>query len=167
MICSKINFCCTHSKIKLYSLKSLLSIHSLNIQHSHCIYLCNMNDQNTYCKHISIFPLFKNIWLIKLWNILLPFEEEFASIFEHFFSSKNIYWTSWGKSSASSGGISSGGLVHFINVSGDRYKNTNLANRSSSKSSSPLSRTRYMSRHNCNTIIIRVSINKVYKNDLN
>lgn len=71
-------------------------------------------------------------------------------IYQSFLCSETNYWTSWGKSSASSGGISSGGLVHFINVSGDRYKNTNLANRSSSRSNSPLSRTRYISRHNCN-----------------
>jgi hypothetical protein len=36
-----------------------------------------------------------------------------------------------------------------MRVSGERYRNTSLANRSSSRSSSPLSRTKYMSRHSC------------------
>lgn len=42
---------------------------------------------------------------------------------------------------------SSGGLVHFISVSGERYRNKSLANKSSSRSNSRRSRTRNISRH--------------------
>lgn len=76
-------------------------------------------------------------------NLLMLFLDDFSVVLQ---DSMKSHCNSWGRSSASSGGISSGGLVHLIRVSGDRYRNTSLANRSSSKSSSPLSRTRYMSR---------------------
>lgn len=61
------------------------------------------------------------------------------------------YWAIMGCALPSSPSPSSRGRVHLISVSGERYKNISLANRASSRSSSPLSRTKQMSRHSCNS----------------